>query len=328
MYYDNNSDSAIPLCGRPECLHDDRDCNAYCGYDDVLTIQFYNGKLYYVTEGLDVMVMECDGSKHRLIYNLFDAEFPRSNTYWYFHHGYLIVRGDYNYISNGDPQCRREIRAYSLEEEKDYISIYKEDVSLSEQRLYMAQQPQEEHLYIVTCKKDIPGEDAAGESLVSTPVDYTVTDWNMNALSLNEKFHFELSEEDPYRGPAGILKTDEGFWISCQGGMFLYSSDGKLQKELTVEGNPDLLPTKRYIISLGYTDISWKQLRVIAADYSENVLLDRVIKAENANFGMDFYGADDDALYVMHRELGENKKIVFGKYSLRDGSYKKIWSSK
>lgn len=73
MYSDHGSDTFVKLCGRPDCSHNNPDCNAYVqkGSD----ISFYNGYLYVVSgEGSDsgdcyLMRMNPDGSNHVIIFD-------------------------------------------------------------------------------------------------------------------------------------------------------------------------------------------------------------------------------------------------------------------
>ena len=44
LYMDHGSDTVIKLCGRPDCPHDTRDCNAFVEEGEFLS--FYNGYLY------------------------------------------------------------------------------------------------------------------------------------------------------------------------------------------------------------------------------------------------------------------------------------------
>ena len=63
MYMDNSSDEVIKLCGRPDCTHDNADCNAYLPACNGLS--YYNGYLY-AFYGVDteskLIRMDPDGS--------------------------------------------------------------------------------------------------------------------------------------------------------------------------------------------------------------------------------------------------------------------------
>ena len=78
LYGDNNSDSVIKLCGRPDCTHDTKDCNAYVG-STCFAISCWNGYLYAVYEesaegpsGHDLTLcrMNLDGSNRVVVRDL------------------------------------------------------------------------------------------------------------------------------------------------------------------------------------------------------------------------------------------------------------------
>lgn len=65
LYADHGSDTFIKLCGRPDCSHSGRDCNAYVYSGRFLS--YYNGYLYVVSGlgGGDRLIrMNPDGSNH------------------------------------------------------------------------------------------------------------------------------------------------------------------------------------------------------------------------------------------------------------------------
>ncbi len=92
MYYDMDSGKKVPLCNRPECRHDDEECNAW--YPDIFNpnavetrdarydtnhINFYDGSLYLI--GCDKDDYVClykiaeDGSSREVSQRLFRADF-------------------------------------------------------------------------------------------------------------------------------------------------------------------------------------------------------------------------------------------------------------
>lgn len=77
LYCDNNSDSVIKLCGRADCTHDTKDCNAYVG-SCCHAISCRNGYLYAVIEesgnlgeeSLKLYRMNVDGSERIVVLDL------------------------------------------------------------------------------------------------------------------------------------------------------------------------------------------------------------------------------------------------------------------
>lgn len=82
------SDSAYPLCGKPNCTHEDESCNAYCGWG----YGYYNGLLYYITpsenyDSIELVRMNLDGSNHTVVSHYE----PQECFQFYFHHGMLLM---------------------------------------------------------------------------------------------------------------------------------------------------------------------------------------------------------------------------------------------
>ncbi|MCD8146599.1 MAG: DUF5050 domain-containing protein [Clostridiales bacterium] len=69
-YIDKATESATILCGKPECSHDDEDCNAYAGS----ALTYYDGKLYYFSDigssWTQLYSMNLDGTDHTLVQTL------------------------------------------------------------------------------------------------------------------------------------------------------------------------------------------------------------------------------------------------------------------
>ena len=80
LYSDDQSDSIIKLCGRPDCTHDTQDCNAYL--KDGSQIAYCNGYLYAVTgnqseEACKLVRMDLDGDNRVEILDL--LKFAKEN---------------------------------------------------------------------------------------------------------------------------------------------------------------------------------------------------------------------------------------------------------
>lgn len=107
-FFDNETQKIVPLCNRPDCLHDKEEneeqkerCHAYF-YNpmDDLQIQYYDGNLYSInshTDNLEECVLykiPLDGSERTII-----KTFDRTKiTYWITHRGYLYyMTGHYSF---------------------------------------------------------------------------------------------------------------------------------------------------------------------------------------------------------------------------------------
>lgn len=100
LYYtDNSGKETVPLCFKPNCLHNTESCNAYIG--TVYSIAYNEENLYYICDagidhefiGLELYRMKYDGSeKEKVLY------FDKGASSWIVHRGYLY----YNYIEYYD----------------------------------------------------------------------------------------------------------------------------------------------------------------------------------------------------------------------------------
>ncbi len=92
MYYDINLGQKVPLCNRPDCRHDSKDCNAY--YMAIMNpadgihystnyVQFYDGSLYVIgydeEEYVNLYKISEDGSSREYSTALFKADFTPSD---------------------------------------------------------------------------------------------------------------------------------------------------------------------------------------------------------------------------------------------------------
>ena len=89
-------DAFRPLCGKPNCLHNDNNCNAWCGW---MEIGYFDGALYAAGSSqktdaaLDIIRMNLDGTDHKLVFTLNDSRLNDKMITWRFHHGKLFVLG-------------------------------------------------------------------------------------------------------------------------------------------------------------------------------------------------------------------------------------------
>lgn len=82
-------DSFRPLCGKPNCKHEDRDCNAFIGCS---IFGYYNGALYTVDwNRMEVIKMNLDGTDHQAVATIDDAKYRDCSYQGIFHHGYLFL---------------------------------------------------------------------------------------------------------------------------------------------------------------------------------------------------------------------------------------------
>lgn len=84
----------IPLCGKPNCLHNSKDCNANIGAN---MLGMYNNRLYYSDGGTGASSMALDGSGHK-------SEFSISDEYFIGDAVSTSISDGYIYYADRSPQ--------------------------------------------------------------------------------------------------------------------------------------------------------------------------------------------------------------------------------
>lgn len=96
VYFDIETKDVVPVCAKPECLHDTYDCNAYLGQLYVFdSIYYYNGYVYYmpVNNGMaELCRMDASGSSREIVGQLLPSEATSAI--------HLAFNGDYAYAYN------------------------------------------------------------------------------------------------------------------------------------------------------------------------------------------------------------------------------------
>lgn len=85
-------DSFRPLCGKPNCRHEDHNCNAWYGY----CFGYYDGALYMADNSsdfgqFDIVKMNMDGTDHRVVATLNAVQMVGKGYTYKFHHGKFYV---------------------------------------------------------------------------------------------------------------------------------------------------------------------------------------------------------------------------------------------
>ena len=89
---DKTNKDWLPLCGRPNCLHDDKECNSLLEASQGGRIWLYGSHIYYSVDYLSLWRMKLDGSEHEEVYT-FDRETMGRIGMVFFHNKYLIIMG-------------------------------------------------------------------------------------------------------------------------------------------------------------------------------------------------------------------------------------------
>ncbi len=118
-FTDKKTGAVIPLCGKPECDHNDLSCGA--GFQGrIWSIQMYDGMLYCITDSA-VYKMEPDGAKREKVSDINDysdkylLDHWESDRFVQIHRGYMYFFAGYFEIENGKPVAYASITARSLD---------------------------------------------------------------------------------------------------------------------------------------------------------------------------------------------------------------------
>ena len=139
-YFDRETGISGPLCGKPECLHNDRSCNAHLGNSGVYALASCNGQLYWITMGNGPGLTNIghlysenyDGTDRQLVRDLDDGIFGASRpTAVHFHRGYVYVISQPGEIVNGERQYRNRIAAYPIDSGEEGFVVLDEEVGFS-----------------------------------------------------------------------------------------------------------------------------------------------------------------------------------------------------
>ena len=156
-YADKATGISGPLCGKPECTHDNAGCNAYLS-DTAWGLTNYDGRLYWVgTNGYRYLYSSAlDGTDRRVVREL-DREITGSSlsgSQVQFHRGYLYWAHYSNVVVNGVAQQVARVFAFSLDPDEEGFVIFEE-----ENYGWMSVQPYLGGLYIATIDGEVDRTD-------------------------------------------------------------------------------------------------------------------------------------------------------------------------
>ncbi len=126
-FYDENSRSMGPLCGRAECMHDNGTCNAYIG--DSYEFCYYNEKLYwaekdYKTNKIFLSSMNLDGSEHTIIQEIPQPfQLNSSESSLRIHRGYVYMAEVIDTIEEGREYHNLYLGRMELEDKKSEVDM-------------------------------------------------------------------------------------------------------------------------------------------------------------------------------------------------------------
>ena len=130
-YFEKPSGISGPLCGKPECQHTDKDCNAYV--EGSVRIGSYNGMIYYFGyeygTGAVIRRMAADGTAHETVRVMDMNTLPGSGytRIIQFHRGYMYYSMEASNIVDGEEHISLYIAAVPLDPNEEITVILDEE---------------------------------------------------------------------------------------------------------------------------------------------------------------------------------------------------------
>lgn len=322
-----------PLCGKPECPHTNRTCNAYTGVSTAAGLSVYDGKLYWIDLNAEhiptIYCMDLDGTNRVAVcsFDLSLYQTIKGNRLFAFHRGYMISGGKSNIVSEGSARYGIFVYAVSLstgEETIIFDQTFEEGVA-PEIRLV----PYRNKLYLImSCQT--PVDDRWETSLI-------ISEWSL-------KTHEIVSLYDQSRDFLFLeaWATEDNLLLSSalDGNIYkfdLFSNEMNLLFDLNAEGK-EYSRTRfvnDYLVNWNLTEKRIPHIHVTDPEgrvvYSEDLDLP---DWPSQGFGYDLMGADHDNLYIQltlrieDESLGKTwRRIEIAQVPLNGGgTVRELWS--
>ena len=315
-YVDKATGVGGPLCGRPDCLHNDKSCNAYAGgssYPKGLFI--YDSRLYWINNqagsGFVVYSAALDGTDHREEAVLGRDLTPNSNSNLStaLFDGYVLIACERSLIEDGEDVRYNYLCAIPLESEEEPFVILQEK---TEYNYTVAMQLYDGGLYIIT--DDVCGsyEDFVKLDQSDRRYDFKIRRWDMKNRELETVYE---EEESTIYDPAQLWVTDDYILFTnvsmemderqiykydFETGACGYLFSSGLASTWGVIGITDGIVSGYPAILNGEDN----EMHVVIRDFDGNVLTDEVYELDlgdgfgGGNFGqLDLLGRDEDHIY-------------------------------
>ena len=190
LYTDKETGITLPLCGKPECRHNDENCNAYIANPHgMFGMSIYDGKLcWFNASANSIYSATLDGAnRETLCKTPTDFVTYASSPCCLFHRGYYYFSTPVNIVSDGIPSVSLEIKVQALDGSESFFLLDKTTEASDNMSANILLYPYGNDLYILVVYT-LFGEEAwtyssilelyrwdsktrKGEQLLSTTVD-------------------------------------------------------------------------------------------------------------------------------------------------------------
>lgn len=321
-YTDKASGITGPLCGKPECAHNDAACNASVGFQSY-GLSAYNGRLYWVgaASANTHCVFSCayDGTDRQTVRELDGDLVPDNLTdrTALFYRGCVYIACGKQEVLDGGPRTNHYVYAYPLDpKEEGFVILDEESPSLASDTLI---QPYEGRLYIIT-----HAESGGFHSAIRC--------WDPQARELETLYEGAV----PYSSGGELWVMDDGILIY---GLVANGTAGfvrNIYKYDFESGELGLLfpfTSEAAIINVGLADnlivgntvTEAGELAVLVRDFEGQVVLDAAFQADwaAAHPFLNFSGADGTRVYFYELWAGQQ---LFAAVPLVGGEVRLLWN--
>lgn len=309
-YLDLETGESMYLCARPECVHKDKNCDAYLGNTGSPELMIYNGRIYWTSmasnAGVDLNSMKLDGSDRRKEKGL--------DTSLYSEGGYKCISGDIFFscnsrgsISNGSIVYSAEVYSEPISENGESKVIYSEVTNgaiplgmIWEGRLWFASQ--------------IGTENANHVKLYAYEVD-------------SQKLEM-LAEWDSQEVYCSMLMVGGKVVISAKGSWTEYNTEDGTLDSITDEEAAE--NSSYYLLGYGFCYKGSGRDSIRSFDYEGNELYSGTVNAEGIDFMQYFknpFGIYEGRIvwYLTGRPDGPGDRIIL--IDPNNGEAQVIWSA-
>ena len=314
-YADKASGIGGPLCGKPECLHNDDTCNAYIDFPPRPELSDYDGALFWwetdYKHEAHAYKVNYDGTGREQVR---DLEGITTDTgapdYSFVHRGYMFFSYQTWKVVNGETVWGARILAYDLNSSEEGITVYEKDYGDTVYRPII--QAYENYLYIMLPIGERQWQIEAGMSREEHDPALELYRWNIETRELETLYNGDV----PFDTDMGELHImDDGILIS--GGIIDYNNpyflaDWDIYRydfeskeisqylELNGKGFYSVQMVNGLFVGSMFGDMDRPMISVV--DFSGRTILDKEYSPDYMNeydirSGFNFYGADEYNLY-------------------------------
>ncbi len=325
-YYDPATGTSSPLCGKPECTHQEASCNAFTGAPEYTILvdsdDEYIWWICYEKFGAPLYLWrsDADGKNRLKVLKLAEyAEsdsFPRGKTYAQIREGRLIV-GGFNYIvKDAEEAYRYHIDSYDLES-GDCTAVYDSGQTNKPRDLIM--QCYQGKVYY--CLTEYAKDEDRGK-----------IEFMENDIAGGHEKRLYTSAWDIELNPSQISVFDNRLYFCSpnpETGTHLYElqiDSGELKECFTLSTTSGILARTVYA---GYEPSEEGHFRLVLTDLSGNTLSDRTYPyAHEGTIPMLYSsGADEENIY-MRFEWGSDLETEILAIPYDGSDQKTIWQEK